>query len=168
MRAARLRTRRWWATSIVAVALVSACGAEDALELREAREIDTTDSAPPPPLPEVRVATGEGRRAKRRIAEGCAPAEEARKYAGFVGDRALAILRWSGASEQTAALEIPVYVVGIDGGVIRVRFLQFPMREQYLHVWLGSGHIEAAPENVFLLHACSARLEPWKAGAGTD
>jgi hypothetical protein len=42
-----------------------------------------------------------------------------------------------------------------------VRFLAFPMREQYLHLWTGSGHISALGDDVFLLDPCSANLEPW-------
>lgn len=112
-----------------------------------------------PPVEEPEA--GEAGPARRRIAEGCDRVEEARGYDAYVGQRALAILSWTGMPERAANLKIPIYVVGIDEGVIGVRFLEFPLREQYLNVWLGSGHVVAAGENLFLLDPCSATLEPW-------
>jgi len=88
-------------------------------------------------------------------------------YGTLVGGRALATLQWTGMNEYAASLKIPVFVVGIEGDDLAVRFLQFPMREEYLHVWLGSGHIRPAGENVFLLDPCSATLEPWSTEAST-
>ena len=113
-------------------------------------------------------AAGEGAasaKAAREISKGCDLVEESLKYEAFVGARALAVLSWTGMSEDARNLKIPVYVLGIEGGAITVRFLQFPMREQYLHIWLASGHITAAPESVFLLDPCSAALEPWPVAA---
>lgn len=64
-------------------------------------------------------------------------------------------------SRDARDLRIPIYVVEVADGAVGVRFLQFPMREQYLHIWLGSGHIMAGREDEFLLDPCSATLEPW-------
>jgi hypothetical protein len=86
---------------------------------------------------------GQGGRGERRIAEGCKPKEASLEYEDYAGARALAILSWNGMSERAANLKIPVFVVAIEDGSIGVRFLEFPMREQYLNIWLGSGHIAA-------------------------
>lgn len=113
--------------------------------------------APPVEEPEA----GETGPARRRIAEGCDPGEEARQYERYVGKRALVILRWQGMPERAANLRIPVHVIGIQGRAIGVRFLQFPMKEQYLAIWLESGHIEPGPDGVFLLDPCSATVVEW-------
>jgi hypothetical protein len=126
------------ALALAPIAVLHGCGSEDTPDAREAP-------------------------AERRVAAGCEPSVESSKYEGLVGSRALAVLSWTGISEDAANLKIPIYVVGIESRAIGVRFLEFPMREQYLHIWLGSGHIRAAPENVFLLDPCSATLEPWPA-----
>jgi hypothetical protein len=105
----------------------------------------------------------DGGLASRRIAEGCDPIEESLKYEEFVGRRALAILSWNGMSEKAANLEIPVHVVGIEDGSVGVRFMQFPMRAQYLGIWLGSEHIRAGEKDVFLLDPCSATIIEWTA-----
>lgn len=97
----------------------------------------------------------------RRITPDCKPVEESLKYEDFVGSRALAILSWNGMSERAANLKIPVHVVAIEDGSVGVRFMQFPMREQYLGIWLGSGHIESGPKDVFLLDPCSATIVEW-------
>ena len=78
----------------------------------------------------------------RRTFEGCRPVEAALQYEDYVGERALAILSWTGLREQAADLKIQVFIVAIQNGVIHLRFAQFPMREQYIFVWLNSGHIE--------------------------
>jgi hypothetical protein len=103
----------------------------------------------------------DGGKASRRIAEGCEPVEESLKYEEFVGGRALAILSWNGMSERAANLKVPVHVVGIEDGSVGVRIMQIPMREQYIGIWLGSGHIEAGGDNVFLLDPCSATIVKW-------
>ncbi len=133
---------------------VLGCVSEPATgRLSAATHIDARSDAP--------ATGGNSVRAERRSVEGCKPIEESLKYAEHVDRRALATLRWNGMSDKAADLAIPVYVVEIAGGEIRIRFLQFPMREQYLNIWLGSGHIRATSENVFLLLPCSARLDPW-------
>ena len=97
----------------------------------------------------------------RRTFEGCQPVEAALQYEDYVGERALAILSWIGLREQAADLKIPVFIVAFQNAVIQLRFAQFPMREQYMFVWLNSGHIEPGAEDTFLLDPCSATLEPW-------
>jgi len=132
-------------TLSIALALATAligCTAEDASE-------------------EPQAADAPRAQATRRIAEDCVPADEALRYQPLVGGRAFAILSWTGMNEDAADLRIPVYVASIEEGAVGVRILQIPMREQYILVWLRSGHIQPAPDNVFLLDSCSARLEPW-------
>lgn len=114
---------------------------------------DASEEAPAADAPRGQAA--------RVVAEGCVPAEEAQRYQPLVGDRAFAVLRWTGMKEEAANLRIPVYVVSIEQGAVGVRILQIPMREQYILVWLQSGHIEAAGDNLFLLDPCSAALAPW-------
>ncbi len=98
--------------------------------------------------------------AARYVADRCDRAEESLTYADFVEGQALAILSWTGMSKEASDLKISVYVVGIESDELLVRFLQFPMREQYLHIWLGSGHIRpATTPGEFLLDPCSATLE---------
>jgi len=99
--------------------------------------------------------------ASRLIIEGCDPISESLKYEELIGRRAHAILSWNGMSEQAANLKIPVHVAGIEGGSIGVRFMQFPMREQYVGIWLGSEHIKVGPEDIFLLDPCSSTIAAW-------
>ena len=99
--------------------------------------------------------------ATRSIAPNCVPADAAKEYAGFLDKRALVVLSWDGMSERAEELEIPVHVVGIEEDGVAVRFLQFPMQEQYIHIWLGSGHIKAGEERVFILDPCSAKVLDW-------
>ncbi len=145
----------------VLAALLSGCGSEKAAEDREAvateaadTSVTTSSSSAPPEAPTDGPAV-------RRIVDGCDPVEASLQYESYVGDRALAILSWTGMAEHAANLEIPIYVVGIEDATLYIRFLNFPMREQYLNIWLGSGHISSAPDQIFLLDPCSARLEPW-------
>jgi len=114
-------------------------------------------------LPTVQNDTPDGGiQSNRRIKPGCDPVEESLKYEQLIDRKALAILKWNQMSERAANLEIPVYVVGIENGSVGVRFMQFPMREQYLAIWLGSGHIQPGPKDVFLLDPCSATIVVWK------
>jgi hypothetical protein len=134
-----------------------------------AGDSDTTDSdtsvagesdAQPSALPAEQTDAG----AKgRRIAPGCKPVEESLRYEEFVDKRALVILSWHDMPARTANLEIPVRVVGIEDGAIGVRFLEFPMREQYLNVWLGTEHIKPGPDGVFFVDPCSATVAEWSA-----
>ena len=114
----------------------------------------------------------DGGMASRRVVEGCDPIGESLKYEEFIGKRALAILSWNGMSEKAANLEIPVQVVGIEDGAVGVRFMQIPMRSQYIGIWLGSEHIKAGEKDVFLLDPCSATIIEWtameRAGATDD
>ncbi|MCZ6807274.1 MAG: hypothetical protein O7F08_10000 [Deltaproteobacteria bacterium] len=151
--------RRWIVVGLVALGVVLAAtlprrGSEEAEQDSEPAEASEASR---------RQAPLDGGKASRRIADGCEPIDESLKYEEFVGKRALAVLSWNGMSEPAAGLKIPVYVVGIEDGTIGVRFLQFPMREQYLGIWLGSGHIRSGPKDVFLLEPCSATIVAWPA-----
>lgn len=115
----------------------------------------------------------DGGPATRRIKENCDPVAEAKKYEEFIDRRALAILSWNNLPERAAKLKIPVYVTGVDDGAITIGILEIPMREQYVAIWMGSGHIQPGPGSSFLLDPCSARIEAWEAmdrieGRGTD
>jgi len=103
----------------------------------------------------------DGGMASRRISEGCDPIEESLTYEERVGQRALAILSWNGMSERAANLKIPIQVVGIEDGAVGVRFMDFPMRAQYIGIWLGSEHIKAGDGDVFLLDPCSVTIVEW-------
>ena len=102
-------------------------------------------------------------KATKRVIENCDPEMEAAKYAQFVDKKALAVLRWNDMAERAANLEIPVYVNGIDDGVIAVSILPIPMRAQYLNIWLSSGHIERGPGDTFLMDPCAATVRAWEA-----
>jgi hypothetical protein len=97
----------------------------------------------------------------RRVAESCDPVVEALKYEPLIDQRAHVVLSWNRMSERAASLRIPVRVVSIEDGAIGVRMLQAALRNQYISVWLHSGHIRAAPEGVFLLDPCSATIVAW-------
>jgi hypothetical protein len=100
-----------------------------------------------------------GPKATRRIAKHCDPVAEAKKYEELIVHRVLVFLSWNNASERAAKLEIPAYVTAVVDDVVVLRILEFPLREQYIAVWLESGHIQPAPANSFLLDPCSARIE---------
>lgn len=97
----------------------------------------------------------------RRITPGCKPVEESLKYEDFIDRPALMILSWNGMPEKAANLRIPLRVIGVEDGAIGVRFLEFPMREQYLNIWLGTEHIKPGPDGVFLVDPCSATIVEW-------
>jgi hypothetical protein len=105
----------------------------------------------------------DGGLATRLIADNCDPVAEAKKYEEFIDRRALAILSWNNMPERAAKLEIPVYVKSVEDGAVGVSILQIPMRDQYLNIWMGSGHIQRGPDDSFLLDPCSARIEAWEA-----
>lgn len=105
----------------------------------------------------------DGGLATRLIADNCDPVAEAKKYEEFIDRRALAILSWNNMPERAAKLEIPVYVKGVEDGAVSLSILQIPMREQYLNIWMGSGHIQRGSGDSFLLDPCSARIEAWEA-----
>lgn len=104
----------------------------------------------------------DGGKASRRIADNCDPVAEAKKYEEFIDRRALAILSWNNLPERAANLKIPVYVTGVEDGAIALGILDVPMREQYISIWIGSGHIQPGPGGSFLLEPCSARIEAWE------
>jgi len=163
-------SRRWILLGLVALGVVVVAmwprGGSDKAE------------EPVPEPTEVRVAAPaqdrargqdlDGGMASRRLAEDCDAVAESLKYEDLVGRRALTILSWNGLSERAANLKIPVQVVGIEDGVVGVRFMDFPMRTQYLGIWLGSGHIKAGEKDVFLLDPCSATIVEWAEMERTD
>ena len=104
----------------------------------------------------------DGGSATRRIKENCDPVAEAKKYEEFIDRRALAILSWNNMPERAAKLKIPVYITGVEDGAIALGILDIPLREQYVAIWLGSGHIRPGPGGSFLLEPCSARIEAWE------
>lgn len=172
--ASKSSSRRWIVLGLVALGVVVAA-------TWPRRGPDKAEEPVPEPA-EVREAApaqarGQGQgpdggMASRRVVEGCDPIGESLKYEEFVGKRALVILSWNGMSEKAANLEIPVQVVGIEDGAVGVRFMQIPMRSQYIGIWLGSEHIKAGEKDVFLLDPCSATIIDWtameRAGATDD
>ena len=110
----------------------------------------------------------DGGLATRRIAENCDPVAEALKYEEFVDRRALAVLSWNNLPERAANLEIPAYVKGTEDGAIGVSILEIPMREQYLAMWMMSGHLKAGPGATYLLDPCSAKITVWEAMDGLE
>jgi len=162
--ASNSNSRRWIVVGLVALGVVLVAtlprrGSEEAEQDSEPAEAsEASQRQAPPPDQEL-----DGGKASRRIADGCEPIDESLKYEEFVGKRALAVLSWNGMPELAAGLKIPVHVVGIEDGSVGVRFMQFPMREQYLGIWLGSGHIKPGPKDVFLLDPCSATIAAWPA-----
>ena len=161
--AGKSSSRRWILLALVALGVVVAAtlprsdpeeAADPATESAETAEPSAAPNAVP-------TEETDGGKASRRVAEGCDPTSESLKYEEYVDSRALAILSWNGLSEKAASLKIPVGVVGIEDGTIGVRFMQFPMRDQYVGIWLGSGHIEHGHDDVFLLDPCSATIVAW-------
>ncbi len=159
-------SRRWILLGLVVLGVVVAAtlprSGTDETE-QETEPAETSGAQESPAAPAAANQGLDGGKASRRIADGCEPIGESLKYEKFVGKRALAVLSWNGMSELAAGLKIPIHVVGIEDGTIGVRFLQFPMREQYLGIWLGSGHIRPGPKDVFLLEPCSATIVAWPA-----
>jgi hypothetical protein len=149
-------SRRWIIVGLIALGVVLAAtlprsGSDEAGE-------GESDSA----------ATSEGEvpgggQATRRIAENCDPVAEALKYEEFVDRRALATLSWNNMREGAANLKIPVYVKGTADGAIGVSILEIPMREQYLAIWMMSGHLKKGPGGGYLLDPCSAKIMTWEA-----
>lgn len=146
------------ALGIVVAATLPRSDPEEAEDTASETTATAEPSVPPNPVPTEET---DGGKASRRVAEGCDPRSESLKYEEYVDRRALAILSWNGLPEKAASLKIPVGVVGIEDGTIGVRFMQFPMRDQYVGIWLGSGHIEHSHDDVFLLDPCSATIVAW-------
>lgn len=152
--------RRWLSIGALFVGILALA----VMLLRPGPDETATEDAPPaatePIAGEREAAAGDGP-ATREILDGCEPVEAVRTYEEFLGGRALAILSWIGMPERAAKLRIPVYVDAIEGGAIHVRFMQFPLRDQYVALWLESGHIRPGPGDLFLLDPCSATIVPW-------
>ena len=161
------KLRRWIVVGLVALGIVVAAtwprrGSDDAAEEQDSESSDAWATPDYEALPSTanRYAS-DGGVASRRIADDCDPVAESMKYEEFIGTRARAILSWNGVSAATASLKIPVQVVGIEDGTVGVRFLHFPMSQQFIAAWLHSGHIHTAPEGLFLLDPCSATIVAW-------
>ena len=150
-------SRRWIIAGLIALGVVIAA----TLPRRSSEEAEEGDSD----SSEASTASKydpDGGSATRLIADNCDPVAEAKKYEEFIDRRALAILSWNNMPERAANLKIPVYVTGVEDGAIALGILEIPMREQYVAIWLGSGHIRPGPGGSFLLDPCSARIEPWE------
>ena len=163
--ASKNNSRRWIWLGLVALGVVLAAtlpkldGDDTEEKLPEPAEVDQAS-----PARDRLLAQGtrtDGEMASRRVAEGCDSVEESLKYERFVGMRALTVLSWNGMSDRAANLKIPVKVVSIEDGAVAVRFMDFPMRTQYLGIWLRSEHIRAGEKDVFLLDPCSATIVEW-------
>jgi len=161
--AGKQNSRRWIVLGLVALGVVVvAMWPRGGMEKVEEPLPEPTEVRVAEPARDRAQGQGlDGGMASRRIAEGCDPVEESLKYEEFVGRRALTVLSWNGMSERAASLKIPVSVVGIEDGAVGVRFMDFPMRTQYLGIWLGSEHIKAGEKDVFLLDPCSATIVEW-------
>ena len=149
-------SRRWIIVGVIALGVVLAAtlprsGSDEAGE-GESDSASTSEGEAP-----------DGGQATRRIAENCDPVAEALKYEEFVDRRALATLSWNNMREGAANLKIPVYVKGTADGAIGVSILEIPMREQYLAIWMMSGHLKRDPEGGYLLDPCSAEIIAWEA-----
>jgi hypothetical protein len=154
-------SRRWIIVGLIALGVALAAtlprlgsneageGESDSAEAVEGEDESTYD-------PDGGVAT-------RRITEDCDPIAEAKKYEEFIDQRALAILSWNNMSERAANLKIPVYVKSTADGAIGVSIMEIPMREQYLAIWMMSGHLKRGPEGGYLLDPCSAKVIAWEA-----
>jgi hypothetical protein len=44
-----------------------------------------------------------------------------------------------------------------------VSILEIPMREQYLGIWMMSGHLKRGPEGGYLMYPCSDKIIAWEA-----
>jgi hypothetical protein len=157
-------SRRWIIVGFIALGVVLAAtlprgGSDDA----EEGESDSAGTFAREEASEAPKYDPDGGKATRRIAENCDPVAQAKKYEEFIDRRALAILSWNNMPERAANLKVPVYVTGVEDGAIALGILEIPMREQYVSIWMGSGHIQPGPGSSFLLDPCSARIEAWEA-----
>ena len=162
--ASKSNSRRWIIVVLIALGVVvaatlprSGCdeaeeGASDSQAGSDSEESATAAKYDP-----------DGDQATRRIAENCDPVAEALKYEEFIDRRAHAVLSWNNMREGAANLKIPVYVKGTEDGAIGVSILEIPMREQYLAIWMMSGHLKRDPGGTYLLDPCSAKIISWEA-----
>jgi hypothetical protein len=157
-------SRRWIIVGFIALGVVLAAtlprsGSDEAGE-GESDSAATSEGEAPSTAPKY---DPDGGLATRRIAENCDPVAEALKYEEFIDRRALAVLSWNNMGERAENLEIPVYVKGTADGAIGVSILEIPMREQYLAIWMMSGHLKRGPGGTYLLDPCSAKIIAWEA-----
>lgn len=161
--AGKQSSRRWIVLGLVALGVVVVAmwprGGTDKAEEPLPEPTDVPVAAPTQDRAQGQEL--DGGTASRRISENCDPVEESLRYEELLDQRALAILSWNGMPERAANLKIPVKVIGIEDGAVGVRFMDFPMRTQYLGIWLGSEHIKVGDRDVFLLDPCSATIVKW-------
>jgi hypothetical protein len=157
--------RRWILLGLVVLGVVVAAtlprsGTDEAEQETAPAE---ASGGPESPVAPTAVNQGlDGGLASRRIAEGCDPIDESLKYEEFLGRRALAVLSWNNMAERAANLEIPVRVMSTADGAIGIGILEIPMREQYIGMWMMSGHLKKAPDGGYLLDPCSAKIIAWE------
>lgn len=161
--ASKSSSRRWALLALVAlgvgvVATLPRSGSDEA----EEAESDSAGASGREEGSSAGKHDPDGGLATRRIVEDCDPVAEALKYEEFVDRRALAVLSWSNMRERASNLEIPVYVKSTTDGGIGVSILEIPMREQYLGIWMMSGHLKRDPEGGYLMDPCSSKIIAWE------
>jgi hypothetical protein len=157
--------RRWILLGLVVLGVVVAAtlprsGTDEAEQ--ETAPAEASGAQESPVAPTAANQGLDGGLASRRVAEGCDPIDESLKYEEFLGRRALAVLSWNNMAERAANLEIPVRVMSTADGAIGIGILEIPMREQYIGMWMMSGHLKKAPEGGYLLDPCSAKIIAWE------
>jgi hypothetical protein len=157
-------SRRWIIVGLIALGAVLAAtlprsGSDEAGD-GESDSAATSEGEEPSTAPKY---DPDGGQATRRVAENCDPVAEALKYEEFIDRRALAVLSWNNMREGAANLKIPVYVKSTTDGAIGVSILEIPMREQYLAIWMMSGHLKKGAGGGYLLDPCSAKIMTWEA-----
>jgi hypothetical protein len=156
-------SRRWIIVGLIGLGVVIAA----TLPRKSSDEAEDGESDAAGALDREEASTApkydpDGGLATRRITENCDPVAEALKYEEFVDRRALAVLSWSNLPEKAANLEIPVYVKDTADGTIGVSILEIPMREQYLGIWMMSGHLKRGSQGGYLMDPCSAKIIAWE------
>ncbi len=98
--------------------------------------------------------------ATRHVRPGCDPLAEAQRYAALVQQRAFATLDWNRAPDNIAAQRIPVRVLDVEGATVVVKLEALPLADQYLSLWIYSGHFRPIEGGRLGLDPCSASLDP--------
>ena len=157
----RGRSPLWITVGLIALGVLltvnsSSCGSEDAEEgERSAAEV-IEDKAGSPYDPGGGLATPPHRGALR-------PRHRSEKVRGVHQPARAGDTELGQSVEASVRPEDSVYVTGIEDGAIALGILEIPMRDQYVILWTGSGHIRRGPGDTFLLDPCSARIEGWEA-----
>ena len=97
--------------------------------------------------------------ATRHVRPGCDPLTEAQRYVGLVQQRAFATLDWNRAPDTINAQRIPLRVLEVEGATVVVKLEGFPLADQYLSLWIHSGHFRPTEGGRLGLDPCSATLE---------